>query len=87
MAAQLGVNMEGELRRAAAGMAALEAGHAATEWPAVRVLREGLQKALNEMCIRDRLYSVLFLLIQKSAKVFLRARGIYFLCRLRAAGR
>ena len=32
---------------AAAGMAALEAGHAATEWPAVRVLREGLQKAIN----------------------------------------
>ena len=28
-------------------MAALEAGHAATEWPAVRVLREGLQKAIN----------------------------------------
>ncbi len=32
---------------AAAGMAALEAGHAATEWPAVHVLREGLQKAIN----------------------------------------
>lgn len=32
---------------AAAGMAALEAGHAATEHPAVHVLREGLQKAIN----------------------------------------
>lgn len=32
---------------AAAGMAALEAGHAATEHPAVRVLREGLQNAIN----------------------------------------
>ena len=32
---------------AAAGMAALEAGHAATEYPAVHALREGLQKAIN----------------------------------------
>ncbi len=31
----------------AAGMCALEAGHAATEWPAIRLLREGLQNAID----------------------------------------
>ena len=41
------ISYHAALNCAAAGMAVLEAGHAATEHPAVRVLREGLQKAIN----------------------------------------